>query len=612
MQILFQPYKIDTTYQPIKIKAANPNPQYNISQLAFDTYQLSFCGLKKSAFEGIDYYVVNKYKAPIEKFKNLDAFFAWAEKKCNEILNFNYGGRRAEAKNQRIALLREWKEYLENENMEYSSSEKLMIADGITKNLKPDNDTIPPILNKGVLADTVYNLKKDLRADKNSLFSFDKTYENNLRSHYLEDISTGETGTKWVVIKSKTNDTENFEENVKRLQMLSHKSWCTKSYNAEPYLSKGDFHVYLENGQPKIGIRFKEDNIEEIQGEKNNSKIPTDYLKIVKEHISENKLALNENAEHEIKEAETRLEKITEIKEALKPVMEKNDTKALLQELGFGPEYDESGNIILETYGKPKQFGDISLKELGIDEARLLENVVKIKGNADFEESQISKFNKLREIGGNLYLKNNKYIKSLQSIKKIGGVLYIDHSELTDLGELTELGRICGIDVQLKSLGNIKRINGSIFISGSNFETLGELETVDGNVDLAFTKSLKSLGKLKHVKGDLSLRSSSVEDLGELETVSGNLYLNETEKIKSLGKLKSVGGNVNLYDSAVKDLGMLESAAAIDITNTEINSLKNMQLLKSIKMKNKKQLKDLGRLQAEDLGRFGDRYLVLS
>lgn len=611
MQIVFQPYKINT-YQQTGLKTTRPNPQYKISQLALDTYQPNFCGLKKSAFEGIDYYVVNKYKVPIEKFKNLDAFFAWAEKKCNEILNFNYGGRRLETENQRIALLKEWKEYFENENREYSSSEKLIIADGITKNLKPDNDTIPPILNKGVLADTVYNLKKDLRADKNRQFNFAKTYENNLRAHYLEDISTGETGTKWVIIKSKTNDTENFEENVKRLQMLSHKSWCTKSYNAEPYLSKGDFHVYLENGQPKIGIRFNEDNIEEIQGEKNNSKIPTDYLKIVKEHISENKLTLNKSAEHEIKEAEERLEKITKIKESLKPVTEKNDTKALLQELGFGPEFDESGNIILETYGKPKQFGDISLKELEIDEAKLLENVVKIKGDADFDDSQISKFNKLREIGGSLYLTNNKYIKSLQGIKKIGGVLYIDHSELADLGELTELGRICGIDVQLKSLGNIKHINDSIFISGSNFKDLGELETVDGSIDLAFTKSLKSLGKLKHVNGDLSLRNSNIEDLGELETVGGNLYLNETENIKSLGKLKSVGGNVNLYNSAVTDLGKLESAAAIDITNTEIDSLKNIRHLKSIKMKNKKQLKDLGCLQGKELGRFGDRYLVMS
>ena len=117
MQIVFQPYKINT-YQQTGLKTTRPNPQYKISQLALDTYQPNFCGLKKSAFEGIDYYVVNKYKAPIEKFKNLDAFFAWAEKKCNEILNFNYGGRRLETENQRIALLKEWKEYFEDSVLE--------------------------------------------------------------------------------------------------------------------------------------------------------------------------------------------------------------------------------------------------------------------------------------------------------------------------------------------------------------------------------------------------------------------------------------------------------------------------------------------------------------
>ena len=78
----------------------------------------------------------------------------------------------------------------------------------------------------------------------------------------------------------KENDPENFEANVEKLKTLSHKNWCTKSFNAEPYLSQGDFHVYLENGEPKLGIRFIGSKIQEIQGEQNNGQIPLKYFDI--------------------------------------------------------------------------------------------------------------------------------------------------------------------------------------------------------------------------------------------------------------------------------------------------------------------------------------------
>ena len=66
--------------------------------------------------------------------------------------------------------------------------------------------------------------------------------------------------------KKKRND-------IDKLKTLSYKTWCTKSFNAEPYLSEGDFHVYLENGQPKLGVRFVDGAVKEIQGVLNNGKI---------------------------------------------------------------------------------------------------------------------------------------------------------------------------------------------------------------------------------------------------------------------------------------------------------------------------------------------------
>ncbi len=62
-----------------------------------------------------------------------------------------------------------------------------------------------------------------------------------------------------LILTSKQNDPVHFSSNVEKLKSLSHKSRCTKSYNAEPYLSKGDFHIYIENDEPKLGVRFEND-----------------------------------------------------------------------------------------------------------------------------------------------------------------------------------------------------------------------------------------------------------------------------------------------------------------------------------------------------------------
>ena len=241
---------------------------------------ISFKGavLKKSDFKGTDLAVIERYKPNIQQFKSKEDLQTFAESKINELKDKDFGGRQEETKVQRKAMLKEWFDYVIKENDAYSNTQRLIILAAGAKDLKPNNDTIPPVLNKGVLAQTVTELETRLKDNPKENFDFNKMYQNNLRTEYLEDSSTGETMTGWVVIPSKINDPENFEKNVEKLKTLSHNNWCTKSFNAEPYLSEGDFHVYLENGQPKLGVRFVGDKVQEIQGEKNNGKIPQKYL----------------------------------------------------------------------------------------------------------------------------------------------------------------------------------------------------------------------------------------------------------------------------------------------------------------------------------------------
>ena len=243
-------------------------------------YNPNFQAMKKSQFKGIDYAVVEKFKAPIEKFDVIADFQNWAKTQVQVITERKFPARSNEAVTQRKWILKDWFDYVTKGNDAYSWAMRLLILAGVTSELSEKNDTLPPMLSKGVLADTVFRLNSELQAEPKKDFSFNKLYKNNLRSHLLNDTNTGTNKTGWVVIPSKKNNPDNFEANVDKLKTLSYKTWCTKSFNAEPYLSEGDFHVYLENGQPKLGVRFVDGAVKEIQGVLNNGKIPLNYFKI--------------------------------------------------------------------------------------------------------------------------------------------------------------------------------------------------------------------------------------------------------------------------------------------------------------------------------------------
>ena len=83
--------------------------------------------------------------------------------------------------------------YVTKENDAYSNTQRLVILAAVTKDLKSNNDTIPPALNKGVLAATVTELEERLKANPKENFDFNKMYQNNLRTNFMKDSETGET-----------------------------------------------------------------------------------------------------------------------------------------------------------------------------------------------------------------------------------------------------------------------------------------------------------------------------------------------------------------------------------------------------------------------------------
>lgn len=392
---------------------------------------VSFGALKKSQFNGLDYAVVEKFKAPIEKFNTNDDFQNWCYDKIkSDILTRDFGGRKLDTISQRNAIFYEWLQYLFKEENPYNNAAKLLILKAISKNIKCNNDKIPPVLNKIVLKNCLSDLEKNIETDKKYLFDLNKIYETKLKEYYLKFTDTGETGKKWIIIPSKKHSPENFESNVEKAKALSNNYWCTKSGFTAKYLSEGDFHIYLENNNPKLAIRFTGDKIAEIQGTTNNYLIPLEYLDLIQNYIRRNNLKLSSKAKLEIS-ATKRFEKdLRKIKEKLAEAIKNNDTEKIYQYFGFNPQTDESGYFTLSHYNSLLNNNEFTYKDLGIDENKLFEKVKVIKANANFTNSDLNSFKNLEYIGGKAIFSHTQKI-NLGKLAYIGNGIDIKDSVLT-------------------------------------------------------------------------------------------------------------------------------------------------------------------------------------
>jgi hypothetical protein len=107
----------------------------------------------------------------------------------------------------------------------------------------------------------------------------------------------------WIIIPSKSRDPENFEKNKEMLRDFSiPNGWCTASGLEDPYLSKGDFHLYLEEGSATVAIRCEGDrDIAEIQGPHHVR--PLDKWETILAHVEEYDLGTTSQHFQEIQKA---------------------------------------------------------------------------------------------------------------------------------------------------------------------------------------------------------------------------------------------------------------------------------------------------------------------
>lgn len=468
-------------------------PIFSYYPLASD---INFCALKKMQFSGMDLACVEKFKAPIEKFNVNEDLQEWAKKGIkNEFKDMT--GRQPMTKVQRDAILKDWKTGLLEDKKQPSTI--YLVLKSITKGVKPENDKLPSVYNKEIFDKTLNIINKKLEIEKGNQkiysFDFNKQYNSNLKKYYLENFAPNEKGQAWVKIPSKINNPEDFNKNVNKLKILSYKTWCTNSFEAERYLACGDFHVLLEHGEPKIGIRYRDDEIVEIQGKKNNGKIPFEDLPDIKKYIKDNGLKCSKTIMNKFKDAEDLEKTKIKINKDIGEAIKNNDAKIILNYFGMKvkrPTVLERAKQILnpkreslltvESYHSPIK--NCSFEELGINEKNVFSQIGMIKGDANFKLSNID---------------------NLKQLKRIGGDANFEYS-------------------QIEKLGALKTIGGNANFVKSQIRNIGQLEEIGGNADFRHSK-IKHLRHLKYIGGDTNFIYSKVEKLGRLKMIKGRAFI---------------------------------------------------------------------------------------
>lgn len=257
------------------------------------TQSPTFQAMKPNQFNGFDYACVRKFKAPVEKFNSQNDLFVWAKDKVNTLVeNKMISGKNDYAIVQRKDLIKEWLKAL-TFSLEKTPT-ALVVLSSILGEIKSTNDVIPLIVSPTILTQTLNKIGQELEKNKDYQFNFKNIYNTNLQNHYLQNNESNYTG--WIKIPSKVNDLQNFKENTDKLKVLSNKTWCTKSYLSEVLLAEGDFYIWLEKGEPKIGLRYTDRLLSEIQSERNDGVLDVKYFDIVKNFLSEKGSAMDEKA----------------------------------------------------------------------------------------------------------------------------------------------------------------------------------------------------------------------------------------------------------------------------------------------------------------------------
>ncbi len=364
----------------------------------------------------------------------------------------------------RASRLKQWQRFLETPFLEDSAKEypelaktihdnkslRFVIWNAVNSEIKNNNRHIPVPFDAKALYKTILGYERIEpfdRAVRCTSPTFIEIYTHRLRDMLLEAKGLSDNKSVWVKIPSIKKDPSNKEENIRTLEILSNKNWCTRSSvdKAEAALEDGDFYVYLERDKNNlwktlVGMTTSKGKIDQIQGQDNNNIIPLTELENIKNYIKSQNLKCQSDIIAEGPKALQQIliaEKLGEYDEVLGKTLDKaikdGDDYAVFKFMTGKVRELENGKLEIGTY-RPSYNADtnsgisVPYSMMNINEDALLQNVEVINGNLILDNknplfnSSITVFPpSLKTVTGKVSCTQEQYQRFGEDIRRVTG-----------------------------------------------------------------------------------------------------------------------------------------------------------------------------------------------
>ena len=315
--------------------------------------------------------------------QNSPAIKIWASKKYENM------------KNDKRNNLNLWFEFLDTEpEIKNNPLIKLIISEHLTNNLNNDSlETAPSkeYANK-ILAEFIANSKNK-----------DEARETTINNKKMI----------WHSIPQTNSSSSDFTSNVSKIEQLSKNT----NLNIDTQmLEQNNLHFLVdENGQTQaVMSENKNGEITNILNPKDKkNSIPLAYADFIQEFADKNKLT---GFEEELKTANKNKPEFENNKSELQKLAENKNYKAILEKLGIEVNTLPDGTWEISHY--TSFIDNVTLNEYGISENELLSNVSKIKGDADFTDSNATDLHNLKYVDGEIKFGDSQ-ITDMSSIEEI-------------------------------------------------------------------------------------------------------------------------------------------------------------------------------------------------
>lgn len=372
-------------------------------------------------------------------------------------------GKINEARTERMEEWRRFLKYLGNspksierynprlvQEIEADDSLRLVIWNAVSSELKETNRHIPVPFNEKALLETIkgfQNIQPKDRAVRCASPTFIEMYTHRLRDNLLMDLKLSDNDSVWVKVPSIAHDSVNKEKNIRMLETLSCRNWCTRSSvdKAEAALEDGDFYIYLQRDksnlwEPLVGMTTCRGKIDQIQGIENNNIVPLNLVDEIKTFIKEKNLKCHSAICDEGPKAAQAImisEKLNEVNPSLKKSFYKaikdKDELSMFRYLDVEAKPLEDGLLEIGTYRPSytlsKKSGiTVPYSMFGLNEDNLLKSVRVINGNLvlynknSLFNSRITQFPpNLETVTGKIHCTQQQYEKFGADIERVVG-----------------------------------------------------------------------------------------------------------------------------------------------------------------------------------------------